>query len=170
MAGRLMSRCLNVAAAPRWTITTFCLLTSMICPVYAEEFSDPTRPPASIFAPTGGVVVGSVREAKINSSSGLNSVIISKNHRVAIIDGQTVELGGKHGNATLVEINEGGVVLQRAQSRQVLTLFPDVKITHKETADKKSEKNELKIERPSSIGTVQTDIQNSKSTVPREGK
>jgi MSHA biogenesis protein MshK len=123
----------------------FCLLSSVFC--YAEDLPDPTRPPASIFAPAAGVGVG--REAMENQSSGLHTIIISETRRAAIIDGQTVELGGEHGDARLIEVNEGGVVLQRAQSRQVLTLFPDVKITRKETPDKESaEKESPNIESP----------------------
>jgi MSHA biogenesis protein MshK len=114
----------------------FCLLSSVFC--YAEDLPDPTRPPASIFAPAAGAG----REATENQSSGLHTIIISETRRAAIIDGQTVELGGEHGDARLIEVNEGGVVLQRAQSRQVLTLFPDVKITQKETPDKESAEKE----------------------------
>jgi MSHA biogenesis protein MshK len=110
----------------------FCLLSSVFC--YAEVLPDPTRPPASIFAPAAGAGAG--REATEKQSSGLHTIIISETRRAAIIDGQIVELGGEHGDARLIEVNEGGVVLQRAQSRQVLTLFPDVKITRKETPDK----------------------------------
>jgi len=90
---------------------------------HAEELPDPTRPPANLAIPvvTGGKV-----------SSGLQSVIISKTRRAAIIDGETVELKGKHGDATLIEVSESGVVLQGSQGRQVLTLFSDVKIMQKE--------------------------------------
>ena len=62
----------------------------------------------------------------------MQSVIISKNRRAAIIDGETVELRGKHGDATLIEVTESGVVLQGAQGRQVLTLFPGVRMMQKE--------------------------------------
>ncbi|MFZ2300481.1 MAG: hypothetical protein WAW10_01265 [Gallionella sp.] len=103
-------------------LAVFCLLSSVLC--YAEELPDPTRPPAAIAIPAG--IKGE------NPPSGLQSVIISKNRRAAIIDGETVELRGKHGDATLIEVTESGVVLQGAQGRQVLTLFPDVRIMQKE--------------------------------------
>ena len=134
----MMIRGLSVAAAPRWDVSVFCLLISVLSPLHAEDLPDPTRPPASIFAPAAGAG----REATENQSSGLHTIIISETRRAAIIDGQTVELGGEHGDARLIEVNEGGVVLQRAQSRQVLTLFPDVKITQKETPDKESAEKE----------------------------
>ena len=135
---RMASSFISVAAAPRWDVSVFCLLISVLSPLHAEDLPDPTRPPASIFAPAAGAG----REATENQLSGLHTIIISETRRAAIIDGQTVELGGEHGDARLIEVNEGGVVLQRAQSRQVLTLFPDVKITQKETPDKESAEKE----------------------------
>ncbi|MDD2913866.1 MAG: hypothetical protein PHP70_00960 [Gallionella sp.] len=103
--------------AGRIALYTFCLLFPVYG--YAEELPDPTRPPTSITLPAA--TAGSL-------PTGLQSIIISKTRRAAIIDGETVELRGKHGDATLIEVNENGVVLQGAQGRQVLTLFPDVKI------------------------------------------
>jgi hypothetical protein len=102
--------------------SAFCLLSSVLC--YAEELTDPTRPPAAIVIPATATA-GS-------RSSGLQSVIISKNRRAAIIDGETIELRGKHGDATLIEVTESGVVLQGAQGRQVLTLFPGVRMMQKD--------------------------------------
>lgn len=104
------------------------LLALCAAPVYAEELSDPTRPPAIIAAPvSAGIETGD------GPPAGLQSIIISKNRRAAIIDGETVELGKKHGDARLVEVNEGNVVLQGVQGRQVLTLFPGVKMTQRES-------------------------------------
>lgn len=97
---------------------------------YAEEMTDPTRPPAVIAVP---VAAGAAAESQ---PAGLQSIIISKSRRAAIIDGETVELGGKHGDAKLIEVSEGAVVLQGAQGRQVLTLFPNVKIARKEAIAK----------------------------------
>ncbi len=115
---------LNKRAAQRYAI--ICLLSSVLSPLNAEELPDPTRPPASIAAPAAASGV-----AAAPAPAGLQSIIISKTRRAAIIDGETVELGGKHGDAKLIEVREGSVVLRSAQGRQVLTLFPDVKITGK---------------------------------------
>jgi len=123
------------AAASRWAVFVFSLMISVLSPLYAEDFPDPTRPPAGIIAPAAGAGAG---RGETEHQSGLHSIIISETRRAAIIDGQTVELGGEHGGARLIEVNEGDVVLQRAQSRQVLTLFPGVKITRKETTEKES--------------------------------
>jgi MSHA biogenesis protein MshK len=129
MAGCMMISGQRVgAAAPRLIFTVFCLLSSVFC--CAEDLLDPTRPPASISAHEEGVGVvhGILAE---NYSRGLHTIIISDTRRAAIIDGKTVELGEEHSGARLIEVNEHGVVLERGHSRQVLTLFPDVKITRK---------------------------------------
>jgi hypothetical protein len=103
-----------------------CLAAAVLFSAHASaaELPDPTRPPAGLFAPPAAV---GAEAAPV--PAGLQSIIISRTRRAAIIDGETVELGGKHGDAKLIEVNEGGVVLRGAQGRQVLTLFPDVKIT-----------------------------------------
>jgi MSHA biogenesis protein MshK len=166
MAGHMMIRGLDVAASKRWAVAVFSLI-SIFSPLHAEDLPDPTRPPASIFAPAAGA--GSGRGATENQSSGLHTIIISETRRAAIIDGQIVELGGEHGDARLIEVNEGGVVLQRAQSRQVLTLFPDVKITRKETPDKESVEKESpniesQVKQPSSASKVQSGKHKTKPT------
>lgn len=91
---------------------------------FAEELADPTRPPASTPAAQG---------AAVEKTMSLQSVIIAKNRRAAIIDGQNVELGGRILDAKLIEVNSACVVLRTAQGRQVLKLFPDVAITSRRT-------------------------------------
>lgn len=96
--------------------------------VIAEELLDPTRPPDSLSAPVITPASGAIAIQPLR----LQSIIISKNRRVAIIDGEAVELGENYGDAKLIEVNEGSVILQGAQGRQVMTLFPDVIITGKQ--------------------------------------
>ena len=127
------SRAFNKRAAQRHTnicllSSVFCLLMPVLCPLNAEELRDPTRPPAMIFVPDAGSGLGAVPS---RPSSGLQTIIISESRRAAIIDGHTVELGAKHGNARLVEVNEGSVTLQGTGGRKMLTLFPSVKINKK---------------------------------------
>jgi MSHA biogenesis protein MshK len=119
----------------RKSIVVSCKWVSVAAPlvifcvgVYAEELTDPTMPPASMAAP----VAESVAVVK---PAGLQSILISKHRRAAIIDGETVELGGIHGAAKLIEVNEGNVVLGGAQGRQVLSLFPDVSKIPQKTLD-----------------------------------
>jgi len=83
----------------------------------AQTLVDPTKPPSELSAPA--------------APNELQSIIISPARRAAIISGQTVELGGKVGDVRLIEVSEGSVVLQGAKGRQVLTLFPNVKIDKK---------------------------------------
>ncbi len=123
-----------VAATPRILISVLCLLSSVFCG--AEELPDPTRPPASLAAPAVAPAGG----AAADQPAGLQSIIISKTRRTAIIGGETVELGGKYGDAKLIEVNEGGIVLRGAQGRQVMTLFPDVKMTAKVPAGNEEQK------------------------------
>jgi hypothetical protein len=171
MAGRMISRRLSIAAELRWAISVIFLLISVLSPLHAEDFPDPTRPPANIFAPSAGAGAG--REATENQSSGLHTIIISETRRAAIIDGKTVELGGQHGDAKLIEVNESGVVLQHTNRRQVLTLFPDVKITRKATLDKESAKQEspninAQVKKPSSASKVQSRKHKAKPTAHYE--
>jgi hypothetical protein len=42
-----------------------------------------------------------------------------------------VELGAKSGDVRLIEVNEGGVVLQGEHGKQALTLFPGVRVNRK---------------------------------------
>ena len=135
----------------------FCLLACPASSAFAEELPDPTRPPASIAAP---VATGGVTEIQ---PAGLQTVIIAKNRRAAIIDGETVELGKKHGDARLIEVNEGSVVLQGAQGRQVLTLLPDVKFMKKEVKIK-----QVKIKHKSPTRKKQVGQQAIKPVVPDE--
>ncbi len=117
-----------------------------------EELPDPTRPPAGILTVPESGRAGS-------PSSALQSVIISRGRRAAIIDGETVELGGKYGDAKLIEVNEGYVVLQGMHGRQVLSMFPDVKITGKKMPAKL----------PSRAGSGQGGKRQVKPTGPGEG-
>jgi len=88
----------------------------------AESLPDPTRPSIDLYGNDADVVpVDAVQQ-------GLQSIIISPHHRAAIISGETVSLGDKFGDAKLVEVRESSVVLQSAQGRRVMELFPKVSI------------------------------------------
>ena len=80
----------------------------------AEGLADPTRPPYS------GRGVGAAPVA----GPELQSVLISPTRKVAVINGQTVPLGGKFRDATLTRITESGVELQSGSRVEVLRLFP----------------------------------------------
>jgi MSHA biogenesis protein MshK len=83
----------------------------------AQPLADPTRPPnVSPMEPALG--------ASPESTTRLQSVLISPTRKLAVIDGQTVRLGGRVGDATLVDISETQVVLQRHGESQTLKLHP----------------------------------------------
>jgi MSHA biogenesis protein MshK len=85
----------------------------------AQTLVDPTKPPDELSTRPGA------------AANDLESIIISPTRRAAIINGQTVELGGKSGDIRLIEVSESGVVLQGSKGRQVLSLFPNVKMNKK---------------------------------------
>ena len=87
----------------------------------AENLPDPTRPPSEFEAAAGG--------AAVTSGPMLQTVLISPRHKVAIINGETVKLGGMYGSARVVKISESGVVLNEGGSLQTLKLFPSVEKT-----------------------------------------
>jgi MSHA biogenesis protein MshK len=78
---------------------------------------DPTRPAAGFAA-----------EAPEGAAPGnqLQSVMISPTRKAAIINGVTVRLGEKYGDAVLVRVAESEVVLRSGGVQQVLKLHPAV--------------------------------------------
>ncbi|MDO8988720.1 MAG: hypothetical protein Q7U91_03720 [Sideroxyarcus sp.] len=93
----------------------------------AEVLPDPTRPSIDLNSSGAGSESDVVPEE--TAQRGLQSVIISPRYRAAIINGVTVLEGGKYGDSRLVEVRESSVVLQNAQGRRVVELFPKVSIT-----------------------------------------
>jgi MSHA biogenesis protein MshK len=102
----------------------------------AELLPDPTLPAIDLNSSGMGGSTEVVPEEAV--TRGLQSVIISPDYRAAIINGETVGLGGKYGDSRLVEVRENSVVLQNAQGRRVLELFPKVSIRKSETAQHES--------------------------------
>jgi MSHA biogenesis protein MshK len=92
----------------------------MVLPVgsIAQVLSDPTRPPAGIYANEGGDAAA--------TGPVLQSVMITPGARTAIIGGETVKLGGQYGDARVVKITENEVVLRSAAGTETLRMYPDV--------------------------------------------
>lgn len=89
---------------------------------FAEALTDPTRPPPSLSAdaqPDGKL-------APPPSGPVLQSILISPTRVVAIISGETVKQGDRYGDARVVRISEGEVVLRSGGQLQTLKLFPDI--------------------------------------------
>lgn len=79
---------------------------------------DPTRPSNSWGA-------GSAAPA-VSSGPVLQSVLIASGRRVAVISGQTVQVGDKVGDARIVAINESEVVLREGGKLQTMKVFPGI--------------------------------------------
>ena len=97
------------------SLAAACLTLSLSAEVCA--MNDPTRPPASFTERAG---------ADLRAPPVLQSVIIGKNVRAAIIDGERVEMGGRYRDAQVVRIAEDEVVLRQDGFTQVLRMYPDV--------------------------------------------
>lgn len=104
------------------------LLCLPVASAWGQSLPDPTRPPAGIGDGTGvdSGAGGEVLSRMAPSVKGLTSVIISPARCAAIIDGKTVNLGGTHDGARLVEITPGAVVLESSKGRRTLELFHGV--------------------------------------------
>ncbi len=85
----------------------------------AQGLSDPTRPAWGVF---GGA---DIIEFPANPSPA-QVVIISKDRRQATINGRTVSLGGRYGDATLVRISDEEIVLRKGDATEVIKLYSSV--------------------------------------------
>lgn len=83
---------------------------------------DPTRPPS---------FSESVREGESRASRGpvLQSVIVSRGRKHALIDGKTYTVGDKVGEAKLIAISGSEVTLRESGGNKVLRLTPDAQKT-----------------------------------------
>lgn len=92
-------------------------------PAWSQTLTDPTVPPpeARLGADPTASAVGA-------SGPRLQSVLLgNQGRRVAVIDGQSLQVGDKIHGATLVTVERDRVVLQHGRARQVLKLFPDAR-------------------------------------------
>lgn len=86
------------------------------CSAAAQPLADPTRPPS----------FSSSQARSEAPAARLQSVLISPARKLAVIDGQTVMLGGRVGNATVVAIAPTEVVLRSGAAYQTLKLYPGI--------------------------------------------
>ena len=98
----------------------------------AQGLSDPTRP----WEGAGGA---DLFESPANLSPA-QVVIISKDRRQATINGRTVVLGGRYGNATLVRISDEELVLQRPEGTETIKLYSSVQRTKRWTSAQEKSK------------------------------
>jgi MSHA biogenesis protein MshK len=85
-------------------------------PALAQVLADPTRPPAALLS--GAFVPGAA------PANALQSIILSGGRKIAVINGQSVPLGGKYGDARLIGIAAAEVRLQSDKGIEVMKLYP----------------------------------------------
>jgi len=83
----------------------------------AQVLTDPTRPPSAAAESNGEQQEAAMR---------LQSVLLSPQRKIAVINGVAVPLGGMLGEARLVKITETEAVLKSGNETEVLKLFPGV--------------------------------------------
>lgn len=97
------------------------VLLALASSAYAQT-ADPTRPPANWLAPAESAG----QSADDTGGLRLQSVLLPQGGRpVAVIGGETVPLGSKVGNATLVRLTEREAVLRGEDGVTHLYLTPD---------------------------------------------
>ena len=106
-------------AVKNWAALALCLATGM---AWAQT-SDPTRPPPG----WGEIGESGTATTSTETEFRLQSVMLPQRGKpVALIGGQTVVLGGKLGDATLVRLTEKEAVLQGPDGLTHLYLTPEV--------------------------------------------
>jgi len=87
----------------------------------AEDFFDPTRPPAALLTPQNGSA-GATEHAE--APLVLQSVLRSPQRQVAIISGRSVALGQRIRGYKLIVLGNQQAELQGSQGRLTLRLVP----------------------------------------------
>lgn len=91
--------------------------SSFLSLAHAQVLVDPTRPPN---AATAG------QEEAANTGPVVQSILIGAGRREAIINGRTVTVGDRFGDAQVVSISDAEVVLRNGNELQRLKLFPAI--------------------------------------------
>ncbi len=99
-----------------WTRAILILLAAPSA--LAQGLSDPMRPPREISGRDADPAEVGLSPAQV--------IVISRDRTQATINGQTVPLGGRYGNATLVRITDEEIVLRRAETTEVIRLYSSV--------------------------------------------
>jgi MSHA biogenesis protein MshK len=112
-----------------------CACAAMSGAALAQTMADPTQPPPELLRLQA---TGPDAAPAVIKGPQLQSVLTgTRGRQVAVIDGQTVPLGGKFNGATLIKVGKNQVVLKNGREQQVLTLFPEVEADAKNTAHKR---------------------------------
>ena len=97
------------------------LLAAVLLPpaAGAQALVDPTRPPDAPLAGSGSGAIAA------RAAPRLQSVLVaSSGRRVAVIDGRTVRVGDRVGEASVAEIADTSVTLRRGKTIETIRLYP----------------------------------------------
>lgn len=90
----------------------------------AQPLSDPMQPPAFAMAPAGVSAPAPAAAAELI----LQSTLLSKGRRIAMIDGKPMKVGDRIGAAKIVAIDSTSVTLRDAETIRVLKLYRNIEI------------------------------------------
>jgi MSHA biogenesis protein MshK len=91
-------------------------------PAAAQDLQDPTRPPATLAALTSAPTASGAASA----GPQLQTILIGRaagGRQLAVIDGETVQIGDTFRGARVTRIGDNEVELARGRERQVLRLY-----------------------------------------------
>lgn len=104
--------------------TLIVLLLAVANAAWAQAMRDPTQPPGAYSAAAGTLADD---ENLPPETPVLNTIIRRHGAKpIAVINGETVALGGKVGDWRLVRIGESEAVLRGTDGKETLTLSPGV--------------------------------------------
>ena len=96
-------------------------LAGVAQPGQAQTLRDPTRPPAQFLDPADAA------EDSMAPVSGLHTIKRSGKRRAALLHGDWVKSGDKHGEATVGRIDDQSVVLEYPDGRkETIKMYPEV--------------------------------------------
>lgn len=112
-------KCLMIAAV-KGLIAAALLAAPLSCLAGSDALFDPTTPPMAMM-PGGD---GGLAEP---AGPVLQSVLLSPGRKIAVISGQSVRVGGKFGDATLIKVSDHEAVLRNGDGTlQTLKMYPAV--------------------------------------------
>jgi len=97
----------------------------------AQALSDPMQPPASVYLAPANAAGG---EQASGGGPVLQSTLLSKGRRIAMIDGKPMQVGDRIGRARIVSIDPGAVTLRESNTTRVLQLYPGTGVTRPRAA------------------------------------
>jgi len=101
-----------------------CVLAAGACPARAQPLGDPMKPPAILSAGPAGA------ETDVPDEPVLQSTILSKGRRIAMIDGKPLGVGDRIGAARVVAIGPASVTLREGPTTRVLRLYRSVDMSN----------------------------------------